>query len=244
MKRALLVVISALVVLVGGVIIWFYTSTNIEDPVEVTAPPVTQAPDTTVATSTGTGDDPAGNGGQNGTTGSVFELTDASTVTFELDEVLRGSPMTVVATNSEVAAQIALDPSDLSRTQIGTVVIGAQTFETDSSNRNRAIRGPILDSQQFPTITFAPTGIDGLSGSAVVGELLEFTVTGDLTIRDVTRSVTFAVSASLPDEATIEGTAESTVSREDFELSIPSVASVANVSDEVLLKIDFVASAG
>ena len=244
MKRALTVVISALVVLVGAVVIWFYTSTNIEDPVEVTAPPVTEATETTVATSTGTGDDPTGDSGQTGTTDSVFQLTDASTVTFQLDEVLRGSPVTVVATNSEVAAQIALDPSDLSSTQIGTVVIGAQTFETDSSSRNRAIRGPILDSQGFPTITFAPTLIDGLSGSAGVGELLEFTVTGDLTIRDVTRSVAFAVSASLRDEATIEGTAESTVSREDFGLSIPSVPSVADVSDEVLLKIEFVASAG
>jgi polyisoprenoid-binding protein YceI len=240
MKRALMMVAGALVVLGGALVIWFYTSTNIEDPVEVTAPPVTEADDGAVGTSTGSD---VGTSGSTDPQRSVFELAEASTVTFQIDEELRGSPVTVVATNSEVAAQIALDPTDLANTQIGTVVIGAQTFETDSSNRNRAIRGPILDSEEFPTISFEPTAIDGLAGTTSTGELLEFTVTGDLTIRDITQTVTFDVSASMPNETTIEGTAESTVSREAFELGIPSVPSVADVSDEVLLKIDFVASA-
>lgn len=237
MKRALLMLLGAVVVIVGAVIVWFYSSTNIDDPVEVTAPPV-DATDTiaeaTATTEPGPGDS---------TDGTVYALGEESTVSFEIEEVLRGEPMTVVATNTEVAAEIALDITDLANTRIGTVVIGAQTFETDSSNRDRAIRGPILDSNTFQTIQFVPTSIEGLEGSASVGDELRFTVTGDLTIRDVTNEVTFDLSATLADEDTIEGSGEATLSREAFELQIPSVPSVADVSDEVVSRIDFVAEA-
>ncbi|MDX1450059.1 MAG: YceI family protein, partial [Acidimicrobiia bacterium] len=165
-----------------------------------------------------------------------------STVTFELDEVLRGVDSRVVAMNDEVEGQLRVDPTDLGATELGTIVIGAQTFETDSSNRDRAIRGPILDAGTFPRITFEPTSIDGLEGDVSVGEQVEFSVTGDLTIRDVTQEVTFDVTATQTAEDRIEGRAMSTVSREAFGLTIPSVASVANVSDEVDVAIDFVAT--
>jgi polyisoprenoid-binding protein YceI len=230
----------------------------------VTAPPIasdttvaqsaetTAAPDATVATDTSPATDAtvapdttqAGEVTGGESSGVVtYELTDESMVVFELDEVLNGADKRVIATNSEVAAQIAFDAADLSTAQLGTVVIGAQTFETDSGNRDRAIRGPVLDSNDFETIQFVPTSIDGLSGGVEIGDLIEFTVVGDLTIRDVSNEVTFTVSASLTDEDTLAGTGETTVSREAFGLEIPSVRSVAEVSDDVLLKIDFVADA-
>ncbi len=257
MKRTVLMLTGLVAVGVVGLVVWWFTSTDIDDPVEVTAPPLqtTEIPETTEDTqttesTTGAVDTTVPTADSASTTDAVstegpvvYELTDGSLVTFELDEVLNGSDKRVVATNPEVAAQLSVDPADLSTLQLGTVLVGAQTFETDSSNRNRAIRGPILDSSTFETIQFVPTSVDGLSGAAAVGDVFEFTITGDLTIRDITNSVTFDVSASLADPSTIEGTAESTVSRADFDLNIPSVPSVADVSDEVLLRIDFVAAA-
>lgn len=260
MKRGILYGVGAVGVVVVVAVVWFYASTNIDDPVEVTAPPLTEAPspETTeaeAATSTSaappttdateppeTTPSTVATGGEIVAGPVTYELAEGSTVSFELDEVLNGSDKRVVATNPEVAAQLSVDASDLSATQLGTVLIGAQTFETDSGNRNRAIRGPILDSTTFETIEFVPTTIEGLEGTAAIGDLFEFTVIGDLTIRDVTTSVTFTVSAAFADATTIQGTGETTVSREAYGLQIPSVPAVANVSDEVLLKIDFVAA--
>lgn len=247
MKRTVLMLMGLVAVGVVGAVVWWFTSTDIDDPVEVTAPPLetTQTTETTagaVDTTVPAGDTVTTTAAAVGEGPVVYELTEGSSVTFELDEVLNGSDKHVVATNPEVAAQLSVDASDLSTLQLGTVLVGAQTFETDSSNRNRAIRGPILDSSTFETIQFVPTSIDGLSGAATVGDVFEFTITGDLTIRDITNSVTFDVSASLADASTIEGSAESTVSRAAFDLNIPSVPSVADVSDEVLIRIDFVAA--
>ena len=83
--------------------------------------------------------------------------------------------------------------------------------------------------------------IEGLEGSASVGDELVFTVSGDLTIRDITQPVVFEVTAVLTSETTIEGTATTVVERGPFELVIPSVPSVANVAEEVPLSLDFVA---
>lgn len=228
MKRILVGMSVAVVAAVAAVLVWFYASSNVEDP-DVTAAALASSETSTAGSATAVG-------------GDVFELNDESTVTFEIGEELRGSPMTVEATNTEVAAQLSFDPDDLAATELGTVTIGATTFETDSGNRNRAIRGPILDSGEHPLIEFAPASIDGLDGSIGTGDSVRFTVTGDLTIRDITTSVTFEVDATYTSEARVEGSASATVSRTDFDLSIPSAPGVANVSEEVLLRIDFVAT--
>jgi polyisoprenoid-binding protein YceI len=65
-----------------------------------------------------------------------------------------------------------------------------------------------------------------------------------MTIKGTTSGVSFDVTATLIDTKTIEGTANSVVLRSDFGIGIPSVPSVANVSDEVVLTLDFVAVAG
>ena len=73
--------------------------------------------------------------------------------------------------------------------------------------------------------------------------MIEFTIDGDLTIRDVTLPVTFSVIASPVSETQLVGSAAATVARDDFNLRIPSVPNVADVEEEVELYIDFVANA-
>ena len=68
-------------------------------------------------------------------------------------------------------------------------------------------------------------------------------VTGDLTVRDITREITFQVTVTPVSETRLEGVAKATVLRSDYELNIPSVPNVANVSDEVRMEIEFVALA-
>jgi len=67
-------------------------------------------------------------------------------------------------------------------------------------------------------------------------------MTGDLKIRDVTKSVTFDVTAQGSSLTQISGTAKANVNRSDYNLTIPSVPNVANVGEQVALQIDFVAA--
>lgn len=233
MNRAFAIAAAVIAVVVLGAAAWFYSQGDSEPTTDVTAPPITT---TTSGTAT-TPDQPDAET----TAPATFELTDAA-ATFTLTEELRGQPATVVGTSDIVVGQIELDRADLSETRIGTILVNARAFATDSSLRNRAVRGPILDTDAFEFIEFAPTSIEGLSGPARVGEELSFTVIGDLTVRDVTNEVAFDVTATLIDESTLEGTATTVVSREAFGLTIPSVPTVANVSDEVTLELSFTAS--
>ena len=88
-----------------------------------------------------------------------------------------------------------------------------------------------------------PTSITDLNGAAQSGQSFTFQMSGDLTIRNVTQTVTFDVTAQGISASQITGTATATVNRSDFSLDIPSVPNVANVGDEVTLQIDFVANA-
>ncbi len=196
----------------------------------------------------GSEDDPASTA-SSGSVGVVVFVIDASQseASFQIDEVLRGSPNTVVGTTSEVAGQIRFDPADLSTLEFSQVVINARTFDTGSRLRDRAIRGPIiLNSAQdeFELIILTSASANGLDGQANPGDALSFTVTGDLTIQSTTKSVTFDVVAELVDTETIRGTAEAIVSRAEFGIGIPNVPIVADVGDDVLIRLDFVAISG
>ena len=174
----------------------------------------------------------------------IFQITpDGSEVRFELDEELRGQPKTVVGATDQVAGEIAVDFSDLSTAQAGILQINARTLTTDNDFRNRALNNQILETGSFEFITFTPTSVVGLPNSVSVGEMVSFSIVGDLTIRDVTNEATFTVEATPVSETQITGSANTTVTRGDYGLQIPSVPNVANVEDEVELYIDFTANA-
>lgn len=174
----------------------------------------------------------------------VYEISASdSEVRFELDEDLRGVRTTVVGTTDQIAGQIALDLSDLSTAQVGEIQINARTLATDNNFRNRAIQNEILDTGDYELITFVPTAVNDLPASATVGEEINFTIDGELTIRDITETVTFSVVATAVSATQITGTATATVLRDTYGLNIPEVPNVANVENEVDLIIIFVANA-
>ena len=173
----------------------------------------------------------------------IFTISpENSQVRFELNEELRGEPKTVVGTTDQVAGQIAVDRSDLSATQVGIIQVNARTLATDNDFRNRAINNEILNTDEHEFITFTPTAINGLPDSVDIGETVNFTIVGDLTIRDITNEATFNVEATLVSNTELVGTASTIVSRTDYNLIIPSVPNVANVEEEVELYIDFMSN--
>lgn len=178
------------------------------------------------------------------TTGSAtFAIVSAeSQARFTLNEELRSVPTTVIGATDQVAGQIGIDFANPANSQLGIIQVNARTLTTDSSNRNRMIRNEILDTEPFEFITFTPTALTGLPATIAVGDTVTFQVTGDLTIRDVTKSVTFEVTVTIAAADRLEGLASVTVLRSDYGLQIPSVPGVANVTDEVLLELEFVAT--
>jgi len=172
----------------------------------------------------------------------LFEIvSEESEVRFVIDEVLNGTPTTVVGATDQVAGQLAIDTENVTNTQIGVIQINARTLTTDSDMRNRAISNRILYTDDYEYIIFTPTAITGLPESVTVDDVLTFQVTGDLTIRDVTLPVTFDMQITAVAENRLEGSASTTIRYSDFGISIPEVPSVTDVSEEVSLQFDFAA---
>ena len=69
-------------------------------------------------------------------------------------------------------------------------------------------------------------------------------MTGDLTITDVTRPVTFDVTVTPTAAGTLTGSASTTFAYADFSLDIPASQSVQAVADELRLELTFTAVEG
>ena len=167
-----------------------------------------------------------------------------SEASFTLEEDLSGVRTTVIGTTTELGGSVSVDLTNPSNSEIGTIVINARTLETDNSFRNRALRSQILQSarDEFEFVVFEPRELSNFSADSVaVGETISFDITGDLTVTDVTRSVTFAAEVTLDSETQISGSAAVNLLHADFGLTIPEVPRVANVTDDVDLKLKFVA---
>jgi polyisoprenoid-binding protein YceI len=235
MNRNVLLTIAAVAVLaVGGGLFYVFgagtaeTSVDVED---VVADPVA-VPDDTAVDGT-TPPEPAEPG--DGTTYAVDQA--ASLVTYEIDELLRGEPVTVVGFTSEVATRVVVDPADPASLAFGQVAVNARTFATDQSSRDSAVRGRILetDDPANELIVFTPTSTSTLPDD--ISAAFTVDVTGDLTISGSTTEVTFPLTVT-PEGDDYRLAGETTVSRADYGLTIPSVPFVADVGDDVVLTID------
>ena len=192
---------------------------------EPTAPAATQAPPAAPASGE-----------------SLFEIDPArSEARFKINEVLNGSPKTVIGVTNQVAGQIAVDRGNYASTRLGEVRVNARTLTTDNEFRNRAVKNRILLTNDHEWIVFTPQSLTGLPAEVKLGEAFQFQITGDLTIIGKTQSVTFNAEVTAVSETELKGLATATVRYKDFGIFIPEVPSVTGVEDDVILEIEFTA---
>jgi len=174
----------------------------------------------------------------------IFTLQPGQSVArFTIDEILAGQANTVVGTTGQVSGQIAVDPSAPSDAQVGAILVDARTLTTDDSKRNRMIESFILSTNDYPYVSFVPTSITGLPDSASIGTPYSLQINGQLTIKDVTRDVTFDATVTPVSPTELNGTATTMIPYADWGISIPQVPLVAGVGDQVKLTLDFVGTA-
>jgi len=236
MKKIIFALIGfALVAGVAGALYVLRPAAQPSQPIQAVPLPATAAP--TAALPTVAAGQPAA--GMSGV--AVYQISQKdSQVRFSIDEVLRGQPFTAVGATDQVAGELSVD-FDRATVQLGTVQVNARTLKTDNSFRDRAIANQILATGQYEYITFTPKTIDGLPKQAALGQPVTLKISGDLTIRDVTKEVTFDATVTQVSAERLEGSASAQILRGDYQLTIPSVPQVASVDDDVLLEIVFVA---
>jgi polyisoprenoid-binding protein YceI len=172
-------------------------------------------------------------------------VADESEARFLVDEVLLGQDKTVIGINHGISGAFAVNFNQPESLVVGTIEVDAAGFVTDDDRRNGSIRRFILEASQTgnETITFVVDEVGGAPEAAQIGVTYPVTVSGQLTVHGVTQPVEFSGEVTIVSEDRIEGLLTTTVLYADYDISIPSVSFVAEVSETVILEFDFVAVA-
>jgi polyisoprenoid-binding protein YceI len=81
---------------------------------------------------------------------------------------------------------VGYDASDLTKTSFD-MSVDTSSIDTRNENRDKDLKGPdFFDVKQFPTMTFKSTGVTKTGDQTIA-------VTGDLTLRGVTKSITVPI---------------------------------------------------
>ncbi len=123
----------------------------------------------------------------------------------------------------------------------GTTITSAEftadltTLQSDESNRDRQLGRQALETGTFPTATFVLTGPVDLGAVPAEGETVDVTVTGDLTLHGVTRSVEVPLQAKLEDGVvTVVGSLP--ILFADYDIEKPSSFVVLSVEDNGIME--------
>lgn len=140
----------------------------------------------------------------------------------------------------QVQGEIMVDSTAPQNSSLGTITADISQFKSDSGRRDNAIRTRFLESQRFPTVTFVSTQIEGLPASYEPGQEIPLKISGDLTIREVTKPVNFEAVVRL-DGNQLSGVATTTILMSDFGFGPISIAGILKTEDQAKVTLTFVA---
>jgi len=174
---------------------------------------------------------------------AIFSIVPGeSQVAYEVGETFLGDNRFSVAmgVTSQVEGQIMGDLSNPRSVVLGSIIVDISQFKSDSDRRDNKIRSDFLQSTQFPLATFKPTEVEGIPGEYSAGEPVTLQITGELTVKEVTQSVTFEATVQLEGDI-LTGEASTTILMSDFGVGPISILGMLRTEDEVKLTFNFVA---
>lgn len=148
---------------------------------------------------------------------------------YRFDEELAGvGTNTAVGRTPNVTGSMTVEGGEVTAVD---VEVDLTTLQSDSGTRDGALGTRGLESDQFPTATFALTSPLALPAGVDSGERATAQATGDLTIHGVTKEVTLDVEAELSGGTTAV-VGQAPVLLTDFDIEAPTGFSVLSIKDE------------
>ena len=124
----------------------------------------------------------------------TISSTPETIVGYRVKEVLFGQDTEGVGRTRAVSGNLTIENNAVTTADF-TVQMG--TLISDAANRDRQFNGRIMDVETYPTATFSLTSPISLPSNALSGEVIRTEATGNLTLRGVTKSVTFPIDAQV-----------------------------------------------
>jgi polyisoprenoid-binding protein YceI len=206
------------------------TATNTPAPVVNTPTTASQASATPVTSSSTSG---------TGSSGIKYVLVaEKSEASYAVREQLArlNLPSDAVGKTSSISVSVVINPDGTIDANTSKFTVDVSSLQTDQAMRDNFVRRNVLQTSQFPNAVFVPTQVSGLPAALPQSGDVSFKVTGNLTIRDVTKPVTWDVTGSFA-IGVASGTATTSFTFEDFNLQVPQVAVVLSVVDKINLTV-------
>ncbi len=121
----------------------------------------------------------------------IWKPTDASEFGYRVDEVLAGVNNTAVGRSNEIEGTLEIAGS----TAEVDITVQIENITSDDGRRDSQYRGRIMEADEFPEATFVSTEPIDFGVPPTDGGQVTAIVTGDLTLKGVTRTVTFEITA-------------------------------------------------
>jgi polyisoprenoid-binding protein YceI len=143
-----------------------------------------------------------------------------------------------IGVTTAITGRLVVEPTGRVLRDSSRIVVNVATLKSDQSRRDGFLRRRTLQSDSFPTVTLVPSTFQGLTSPIPAGASRSFAITGDLTVRGVTRPTTWQVTARADGPAVV-GTASTAFTFKDFALDQPRVPVLLSVADTIKLEYDF-----
>ena len=180
------------------------------------------------------------NSPSSGTGSTVYTIVQGkSTAQYSVREQLArlSAPSDAVGKTQQVSGSISINPDGTIDQNTSKIVVDLSTLQTDSGMRDNFVCRNVLHTDQYPNAVFVPTQVTGLASPLPTSGPVSFQLTGNMTIQNVTKPVTWDVTGTVQgDQAT--GTATTSFTFEDFNLNQPKVPVVLSVVDKINLQLD------
>ena len=117
-------------------------------------------------------------------------------------------------------------------------VVTVGSLKSDRDMRDGYVRRRVLETDQYPTVEFTPTGFRGLPKTLPTSGSHTFDVIGNLTVHGVTKPTTWHVTAEAKN-GQVTGNASTLFTFADFNMPQPRVPVLLSVADSIRLEYDF-----
>jgi len=116
--------------------------------------------------------------------------------------------------------------------------VNAGSFVSDKDRRDGFVRGRLLEADEYPMVVLVPTNLRGMTVPLPTTGSRPFEMTGNLTVRGVTRPTTWNGTVQFKDGA-VSGSAATAFTFDDIQMEQPRVPVLLSVADTIRLEINF-----
>jgi polyisoprenoid-binding protein YceI len=176
--------------------------------------------------------------------GITIELQDQSSARYIVVEQFANESLSssAIGKTSAVTGTIQLDNKGEIVAAGSRVIVDLTTLTSDKGRRDNYLRTRLdLGSQQYPSATLVIKEIQGLPWPLPSTGKITFQLTGDLTIREITRQLTWDVAAQI-DQSSVTGEASAHFTFDTFDIEKPKLLFILSIEDQIDVVVDFTAS--